>query len=887
MATTTERAQKPIERANDLQNPTPMMAQYLEIKRQYPDFILLYRLGDFFEMFFEDAVTVSRELELTLTGRDCGDGNRAAMCGVPFHKSDLYIGKLVELGHKVAVCEQTEDPANAKGLVRREIVRVVTPGTITDGSLLQEQRNNYLAAVCRASHGDGIAFADISTGQVSATYLTGADREARLLDELGTYAPRELLCNLTQRASEEFFSPLIERCHTMITAGDPERFLQPQAFAAVNDTFPHERGLFSEDESPAVCAVGALLAYIRETQMCAAFARELVRYDDGQFMEIDFNTRRNLELTETMRNKEKRGSLLWVLDKTETSMGARKLREWVSKPLLHPAQIMRRQASVAAFYNAYLLREELQSCLSRVLDLERLTAKAVYGTANAKDLFAIGQSLREVPSILSLLREFDGKEIGALCERIDPLTSLSDTLCRAIDEKAPLTVREGGMIRDGYNDNIDYLRSIEKDSQAWIKSIEEQERELTGIKTLRVSDNKVFGYYIEVTKSYLDMVPDRYIRKQTLTNCERFITQELKEMESTILGARDKLAALEYQLFEELRHMVIDNANKIQATASALAELDVFLSFATVASDNRYVMPEIDADSEIVIRDGRHPVVEQFVTDAYFVPNDTTLDTKNNRLMLITGPNMAGKSTYMRQVALITLMAQIGSFVPAASAKIGIVDKLFTRVGASDDLASGQSTFMLEMTEVSYILKNATERSLIIYDEVGRGTSTYDGMSIARAVVEYTSSKNIGAKTLFATHYHELTVLEGKLEGVVNYHIAAKKRGDSVTFLRRIVRGATDDSFGIEVAKLAGVPDAVVRRAREILAEIEEAGGVKTPLPVVQDSENGLFAGLADEAVTDMESEAADKIRAIDVNTLTPIEALNLVYSLKNLLDRR
>ncbi len=884
MAKTTEREQPTIERASELQNPSPMMAQYLEIKKKYPDFILLYRLGDFFEMFFEDAVTVSRELELTLTGRDCGDGYRAAMCGVPFHKSDLYIGKLVEIGHKVAVCEQTEDPASAKGLVRREIVRVVTPGTITDGSLLQENRNNYLAAVCRASHGDGIAFADVSTGQVSATYLTGADRESRLLDELGTYAPRELLCNLSQKAATEAFRPLIERYNTMITAGSPDRFAQEEAVSAVNETFPHERGLFSEDELPAVCAIGALLAYIRETQMCGAFARELVRYDDGQFMDIDFNTRRNLELLESMRNKDKKGTLLWVLDKTETSMGARKLREWIAKPLLNPAPIMRRQAAVSAFFDAYLLREELRDSLSHILDLERLTAKAVYGTANAKDLLSIGQSLREVPTILSLLREFDRKEIIALRDRINPLSELSDTLCRAIDDKAPLTVREGGMIRDGYHNDVDYLRSIKEDSAAWIRSIEEQERELTGIKSLRVNDNKVFGYYIEVTKSYLHMVPDRYIRRQTLTNCERFITQELKEIESTILGARDKLDALEYQLFEELRHMVVDAANEIQATAAVLAELDVFLSFATVAADNRYVMPEIDAGTEIVIRDGRHPVVEKFVSDAYFVPNDTVLDTQNNRLMLITGPNMAGKSTYMRQVALITLMAQIGSFVPAASAKIGIVDKLFTRVGASDDLASGQSTFMLEMTEVSYILKNATGRSLIIYDEVGRGTSTYDGMSIARAVVEYTHSKKIGAKTLFATHYHELTVLEESFEGVVNYHIAAKKRGDSVTFLRRIVRGATDDSFGIEVAKLAGVPDAVVRRAREILADIE-ASGLKAPLPTVKEQNLG-FAGLADEVETDKAGEAADKIRALDLNTLTPIEALNFVYSLKNMLDQ-
>ena len=876
-----------LNRASEAVNASPMMLQYLEIKKDYEDYILFYRLGDFFEMFFEDALIASKQLELTLTSRDCGDGKRAAMCGVPFHKSDLYIGKLVEKGYKVAVCEQTELPGTKKGLVRREIVRVVTPGTITDGSLLKDRQNNYLAAVCRANHGDGLAFADISTGQVSVTYLTGANRESRLLTELGTYAPREILCNLSQKATDEIFASFTERFDTMITAGKTGLFDEAQADLSVRETFGNMRAAFADDEAPAIAAVGALLAYIRETQMCAVtFARELVRYDDGQYMDIDLNTRRNLELTEAMRTKEKKGSLLWVLDRTETSMGARMLRDWVTKPLVHPAPILHRQAAVAAFFDNYLLREEIQTHLAHILDLERLTARAVYGTANAKDLRAIGQSLTEIPSIRALLMQSDCREIMAIRDKMDPLTELADLLNRALTDTPPLSVREGGMIREGYNADIDYLRRIKDDGSGWMQSIEEQEKELTGIKNLRVGFNKVFGYYIEITNSNLNMVPDRYIRKQTLTNCERFITQELKEMESTILGAQEKLCALEYQLFENLRLTVASNAGKIQETASLLAEIDAYISLASVAADNRYVRPEIDTDTCIDIKEGRHPVVEKFVTDSYFVPNDTLLDTDSRRVMLITGPNMAGKSTYMRQVALIVLMAQIGSFVPAASARIGIVDKLFTRVGASDDLASGQSTFMLEMTEVAYILKNATRRSLIVYDEVGRGTSTYDGMSIARAVVEYTHSKKIGAKTLFATHYHEMTVLENELEGVINYHIAAKKRGDSITFLRKIVRGATDDSFGIEVSKLAGVPDSVVRRAHEILQDIE-ANGSQKPLPFpANDSVSAL--GIADEALLSETDESlrevSERIRATDINTLTPIEALNLIYTLKKLI---
>ncbi len=879
-----------IEHASELKSTTPMMAQYLEIKAQYRDYILFYRLGDFFEMFFEDAVTASRTLELTLTGRDCGGGFRAAMCGVPFHKADLYVGRLVEAGFKVAICEQTENPSEAKGIVRREIVRVVTPGTVTDGSLLTEGKNNFLCALCRTPHGDGLAFADISTGELSVTYLTGADREARIASELATYAPSEILSDLPESSMHALCGFTQERFGTMLTSPRVHLFDRNRASVTFSEVFPLHAETFAGDEEGAKRAVCALVHYVRETQKCDAsgFFRTLRRYDGTQYMEIDPATRRNLELCESMRTKQKKGSLLSVLDKTKTAMGGRMLREWVTKPLLHPAPILHRQMAVSAFVSSYLEREDVSAVLSRISDLERLTAKAVYGTANARDLRALCTGLSEIPMLRECLRKIDSDELRALSARIDPLTELTALLSRSLVDNPPLTVREGGMIREGYNEDVDYLRRVRDDGAGWMQTIEEHEREETGIKNLRVGYNKVFGYYIEVTNSALHLVPARYIRKQTLTGCERFLTEELKNMEATVLGASDKLAALEYRLFEEIRLAVSSLAGKITDTSSAIAELDACVSLASVAAENRYVRPEIDADPIIEIVGGRHPVVEQFVSDGYFVPNDTALDTAHNRLMLITGPNMAGKSTYMRQVALIALMAQIGSFVPADRARIGIVDKLFTRVGASDDLASGQSTFMLEMNEVAHILKNATRRSLIIYDEVGRGTSTYDGMSIARAVVEYSHSKKLGARTLFATHYHELTVLEDTLEGVRNYHIAAKKRAGEITFLRRILRGATDDSFGIDVARLAGVPDAVVRRAREILAEIE-SGATPTTAPRAKDEEEGGILGLSEHLSKDEETEKSEavaaRLRTLDLDTLTPLEAMNLVYSLKAMLS--
>ncbi len=870
--------------ASTLESVTPMMRQYLDIKAAYPDHILMYRLGDFFEMFFSDAVTVSRELELTLTGRDCGNEKRAAMCGVPFHKADLYIGKLVERGHKVAVCEQTEDPAEAKGLVRREIVRVITPGTVTDGSLLSETQNNYLAAIAYTDHAIGLGFADISTGQISVTVLEGADIPARLKYELAVYAPREAILNVSANACREATDFLAATYGTYITDKRPDLFDELSARMTVAAHFGDEGEKLKS--TAALMAVGALLAYIGETQKSSAtFVKELNVYADGQSMEIDLSTRRNLELVEAMRTKEKKGSLLWVLDKTKTSMGARMLRSWLVRPLLSPVTIGARQAAVSDLFDHFMERAELRSLLADVLDLERLTAKAVYGTANAKDLAAILQSIDVLPTLRRGLAPFTAPRLAELRDDPDTLSDIAELLHAALAEDPPFSLRDGGLIRDGYDPDVDYLRSVMSNGKGWIEEIEEKERSVTGIKNLRIGYNKVFGYYIEVTRSQIDQVPDRYIRKQTLANCERYITEELKDMEATVLGAADKLNAMEFALFTKLREAVAAASARIQTAASRIAELDVYLSLAEVAFKNNYVCPEVDLSDKFEVTDGRHPVVEKCVADHYFVPNDTKMDTDRNRLLLITGPNMAGKSTYMRQVALIAVMAQIGSFVPAKSARIGIVDKLFTRVGASDDLASGQSTFMLEMNEVANILEKATSRSLIIYDEVGRGTSTYDGMSIARAVAEYTLGKKIGARTLFATHYHELTVLEDEFEGVVNYNIAAKKQKDTIIFLRKIVRGATDDSYGIEVAKLAGVPNEVVRRAKEILAGIvESVGNPHERIAKVAPREPEMPDMLS--SLADIEArEVREKILRADLNTMTPIEAMNFIFELKKMFS--
>ena len=870
-----------LEKRSELTTVTPMMKQYLEVKAQYEDYILMYRLGDFYECFFEDAIIASRELELTLTGRDCGEGKRAAMCGVPFHKADVYVGRLVERGIKVAICEQVSDPKESAGLVKREVTRVVTPGTVTDAGLLTEGKNNFLMAICITENAAGIAVSDISTGEVSATLLSGKDYLTLLRSEIGAYQPSEIIVNCKSKEISELAAFAKERFSSLITDNRSTLFAFEHAREITRRHF--KDGAEKLEAAEMLMAAGALLSYIEETQKTeVSFAKDINVYKRGQYLDIDLNTIRNLELVEAMRTKSKRGSLLWVLDKTKTAMGARLLNSWLLRPLVDPVRISHRQSAVSDMFKNKRLRDELGALLDGMLDIERLTAKAVYGSANARDLKAIGESIKCLPEIKALISEFPSNTLKEITKSLDTLDDICDLIDRAIDDNPPLTVREGGMIRAGFDADVDYYRSIKDGGKDIMESIEQREKDATGIKTLKVAYNRVFGYYIEVSKSFIDQVPDRFVRKQTLTNCERYITQELKEMENTIFSADEKLVSLEYQIFDSLRAFVAESKDRIKNTAALIATIDVFRSLAEVASRNNYVCPEVDISTDIQIKDGRHPVVEKFVTDSYFVPNDTLLDTSKNKVMIITGPNMAGKSTYMRQVAIITVMAQIGSFVPAASARLGVVDKLFTRVGASDDLASGQSTFMLEMTEVAAILKNATSRSLIIYDEVGRGTSTYDGMSIARAVVEYTHSKKIGAKTLFATHYHELTDMEGEFEGIVNYNIAAKKRGDSITFLRKIVRGGTDDSYGIEVAKLAGVPGEVVKRAREILADIEAEKPVSRVEKKAQPAADfDLFSGI----VESKENEVADRIRSVDINTLTPIEAMNLLFEMKNKLS--
>lgn len=862
---------------------TPMMEQYMEVKNQYKDYLLFYRLGDFYEMFFDDAITASRELELTLTGRDCGEEERAPMCGVPYHAADVYIGKLIEKGYKVAICEQMEDPALAKGLVKREVIRVVTPGTVIDGTMLPEQKNNYLCALYVSELEYGVCFADLSTAQVFATVIDGAQMDDELLGELGTYAPREVILNVVAKRCARA-AEWMRGQGVMLSDNQAGRFDPADCAVRVRERFGETVKPEVLENRPLVCAVGALLDYLTETQKAdLSTIRELTVYSEGQYLGLDLNTRRNLELTETMRTKEKKGTLLWVLDHTKTSPGARLLRQWVEHPLLSPVQIARRQCAVEELVGDYMKREELGELLAHVLDMERLVTRIVFGTAGGKDLRAVCATASVLPEIKKLLEGCRSEELKRIWQDMDLLEDVCGEIGRALVEEPPFSIREGGMIADGYDAEVDRLRAIMNDGQGWVDRVAAEEKARTGIKTLKVGYNKVFGYYIEVSKSFADQVPSNYIRKQTLVGAERYITQELKDMESTILGAKDKLCALEYDLFCKLRGYVADRSERIQKTAALLAEADVYRSLASVASRNRYVRPEVAEDDRISIRDGRHPVVEKFVKDGYFVPNDADLDTRDNRLMLITGPNMAGKSTYMRQVALIVLMAQIGSFVPASSAHIGIADRIFTRVGASDDLASGQSTFMLEMTEVSAILRGATRKSLIIYDEVGRGTSTFDGMSIAHAIIEYTAGRKIGARTLFATHYHELTGMEGNYDGIVNYHIAARKRGDTVTFLRKIVRGSSDDSFGIEVAKLAGLPNEVIKRAREILAAVETSS--RAVRDAVDEADNGKTAAKADDGALSLDdclnARLVDELRALDVNTLSPFECMSLLFEWK------
>lgn len=861
---------------------TPMMAQYLSVKEKYKDSILFFRLGDFYEMFFDDAKLVSRELNLVLTGKDCGLEERAPMCGIPYHSSETYIGRLVNKGYKVVICEQTEDPAAAKGLVKRDVVRIVTPGTLIETDLLDEGKNNFLCTIAFDGDSAGLCFADVSTAEARGTVLFGDDISQRIINELAAYMPREVLINIPAENVPQLSEYISVRIGGMLDDRRIDYFDVTSASDLIFDRFGKSAGEMGAESTAAVSSFGAMLRYLEETYRTQIpNIKNLKFYSEDQYLQMDASSRRNLELCETIRGREKRGTLLWVLDRTRTSMGARLLRRYIEKPLRNASAISARLDAVEQLYGDFMLRSEISETLAGVLDLERLMAKVAYGTANAKDLLAIGKTLSVIPYLKQLLAESGADELQRICNRLSPEQELFETLLRAVSENASALVREGGMIADGYSEEVDELRNIINNSKDYKTKMETRERERTGIKTLKIGYNRVFGYYIEVSKSYVSMVPENYIRKQTLTTGERYITDELKNMEATILGAVDKLNALEYEIFCGLRDMVSEKADIIAANADCFAVLDVYCSLASVAFDENYVRPEIEYSDVLEIHDGRHPVVEKFVQSGGFVPNDTVLDTDHNRLMLITGPNMAGKSTYMRQVALIAIMAQIGSFVPASSARIGIVDRLFTRVGASDDLASGTSTFMLEMNEVAYILKNATKRSLIIYDEIGRGTSTFDGMSIARAVAEYTAGKKLGARTLFATHYHELTALADEIPGVVNYSIAAKKKGDELIFLRRIVKGAVDDSYGIEVAKLAGVPGEVIRRARVILGTLEKKSEAADRLFAddgqEEPDENVSFEDIGTE-------ELRRRISELDMDVITPRDALELLYDLKKLV---
>lgn len=860
---------------------SPMMQQYLSVKEQYKNCILFYRLGDFYEMFFDDAKLVAKELELTLTGRGCGQEERAPMCGVPYHSAESYIARLIAKGHKVAICEQMEDPATAKGLVRRDIVRVVTPGTILEGSMLDETRNNYIASIYLEKNRCGVCFADISTGEVYGTELSLPEGEcAPLRDELARYQPKELLFNGAVMQLSEIGAFCRERLHASGELLDDERYNRAACREKVLHQFEKDglSALSLPEESNIVPALGALLGYLEETQRTGIERiNSLSLYSQAQYMRLDLSARRNLELTETMRSKEKRGTLLWVLDRTQTAMGKRLIRTWIERPLMHCAHILRRHDAVEELVGDPILRETARSQLAGIFDLERLMTRVVYGSAGGRELRSLCSTAQRLPALREALEPVKCSLLTEILREIDPLEDLCELIDRAIVEDPPITVREGGIIREGYNAELDALRGDMTDGKGFIARIEAQEKERTGIRTLKVGYNRVFGYYIEVSNSFKDSVPPEYIRKQTLTNGERYITPELKQLESRILGAQERSVQMEYQLFDGVRKAVAAELERIQKTAQAVAQLDVLVSFAETASAQGYCRPQMNLDGRIVLKNSRHPVVEA-LSESPFVPNDVLLDQNENRVAIITGPNMAGKSTYMRQTALICLMAQCGSFVPAQTAELGIVDGIYTRVGASDDLSSGQSTFMVEMSEVADILHSATKDSLLILDEIGRGTSTYDGMSIARAVLEYVADKRrLGAKTMFATHYHELTSMEETIGGVKNYNIAVKKHGDEITFLRRIVRGGADDSFGIEVAKLAGVPDPVIRRAKKILKEMESEGaaGPKHARAEAPDGDDGQLT-----MIPAAQTEILEALKNLDPNVLSPIEAMNTLFAL-------
>lgn len=880
---------------------TPMMQKYLETKEQYKDCILFYRLGDFYEMFFDDAITVSRELEITLTGKSCGQEERAPMCGVPYHAVDGYLTRLVAKGYKVAICDQVEDPKQAKGLVKREVTRIVTPGTILDAQAIDETKNNYIMCIVYIADRYGVSVADITTGDYFVTELPDG---GKLKDEIYRFMPSEIICNEAFYMSGLDLKDLKERFHMAVYSLESWYFDDTACREKLMEHFKVSSlaGLGLSDYDCGVLSAGALLQYLLETQKNdLSHMTRITPYTTGKYMMLDSSTRRNLELCETLREKQKRGSLLWVLDKTKTAMGARMLRKFIEQPLIEKQEILRRLDAVEELKQSAISREEIREYLSPVYDLERLITRITYGTANPRDLTAFAGSLSMLPPIRYLLEEMESSLLKDIYAELDPLEDLCTLVQNAIADEPPLAMKEGGIIRDGYNEEVDTLRRAKSEGKDWLAKLEQDEREKTGIKTLRIKYNKVFGYYLEVTNSYKELVPDYYTRKQTLANAERYITPELKELEDTILGAEDKLYALEYELYCTIRDTIAAEVKRIQTTAKAIASLDVFSSLALVAERNNYVRPKINESGKIDIKDGRHPVVEQMIPNGTFICNDTLLDDKKQRVSIITGPNMAGKSTYMRQAALIVLMAQIGSFVPASGADIGLVDRIFTRVGASDDLASGQSTFMVEMTEVANILRNATSKSLLILDEIGRGTSTFDGLSIAWAVVEYISdSKLLGAKTLFATHYHELTELEGKIDNVNNYCIAVKEKGDDIVFLRKIVKGGADKSYGIQVAKLAGVPDLVIDRAKEIVEELvneditirvseiavggKDSGAKKKAKPKKYDEMDLAQFSLFDTVKDD---DVLEELKNIDVGNLTPVDALNTIYRLQNKLKNR
>lgn len=878
---------------------TPMMQQYMETKKQYQDCILFYRLGDFYEMFFEDALTASRELEITLTGKNCGQEERAPMCGVPYHAVEGYLNKLVSKGYKVAICEQVEDPKQAKGIVKRDVVRIVTPGTNLDTQALDETKNNYIMCIVYIADRYGLSIADVSTGDY---FVTELEESAKLLDEIYRFMPSEIICNESYYMSGMDLDDLKDRLGITIYSLDSWYFDDEVCRQKLLEHFKVASfaGLGLEDYDCGIISAGALLQYLYETQKNSLTQlTHITAYTTGKYMMLDSSTRRNLELCETLREKQKRGSLLWVLDKTKTAMGARMLRKFVEQPLIEKQEILRRLDAVEELKHEAICREEIREYLTPVYDLERLVTKITYGSANPRDLTAFGSSLAMLPPIRCIMEDLKAPLLQEIRETLDPLEDIFGLIQAAIAEEPPLAMKEGGIIRDGYSEEVDTLRRAKSEGKDWLAKLEVQEREKTGIKNLKIKYNKVFGYYLEVTNSFKELVPDYYTRKQTLANAERYIIPELKELEDTILGAEDKLYALEYEIYCEVREQIADQVERIQMTARAIAQVDVLASLALIAERNNYVRPKINEQGVIDIKDGRHPVVEKMIPNEMFISNDTYLDDKKQRISIITGPNMAGKSTYMRQAALIVLMAQIGSFVPASFANIGLVDRIFTRVGASDDLASGQSTFMVEMTEVANILRNATSKSLLILDEIGRGTSTFDGLSIAWAVVEYISdNKLLGAKTLFATHYHELTELEGKIHNVNNYCIAVKEKGDDIVFLRKIVKGGADKSYGIQVAKLAGVPEVVISRAKEIVEELSDED-ITTRVSEIASREKEQKkksktkkydeVDMAQMSLFDTvkDDDVLEELKSIDVGNLTPIDALNTIYRLQNKLKNR